>query len=481
MPIDGNLFVDKFAKELRESNGAIFAGAGLSKSAGYVDWPGLLKPMANELGLDISREQDLVALAQHYVNLKNGNTHELSQAILAEFGDARTPTENHKILARLPIKTFWTTNYDEMIEVALKAAGKRVDVKYSVEQLTTTLPKRDAVIYKMHGHVGLPGAIILTRSHYDSYYRTHEPFVTALSGALVSTTFLFIGFSFTDPNLQQVLGHIHTNFEQAQRTHYCIARKPKAAEFRSADEFNYATTKQALHIRELSRFNIETVLIEEYAELTDLLLALERAQRIKTVFISGSAVEFGAWGQERSSAFLSALARALVDRKFKITSGFGIGIGGPVVNGALQALYAQPTGNIDDVLTMRPFPIGIADEAQREETYCRYRDDLVSQAGIAIFAFGNKREDGVVSVADGMIAEYRLARDKGLWVLPLGATGHAAEKIWEMVRADYDIAFPQVPPGFREIFERLRQPTTDPMELLTPTLSAIEMLSDLRR
>lgn len=45
-------FIDDFTEELREGNVAIFAGAGMSIDAGFVDWKGLLKPLADELNLD---------------------------------------------------------------------------------------------------------------------------------------------------------------------------------------------------------------------------------------------------------------------------------------------------------------------------------------------------------------------------------------------------------------------------------------------
>jgi hypothetical protein len=59
MTIDPTTFVSKYAKELSGDNAAAFIGAGLSKAAGYVDWPGLLDPVATELGLDVKRENDL--------------------------------------------------------------------------------------------------------------------------------------------------------------------------------------------------------------------------------------------------------------------------------------------------------------------------------------------------------------------------------------------------------------------------------------
>ena len=33
-------FLANYLKELNENNAAVFVGAGLSKAAGYVDWPG---------------------------------------------------------------------------------------------------------------------------------------------------------------------------------------------------------------------------------------------------------------------------------------------------------------------------------------------------------------------------------------------------------------------------------------------------------
>ncbi len=63
-----NLFVEDYSNALRQGTAAIFAGAGLSVSAGYVDWKGLLKPLADELSLSVEREHDLVKVAQYHVN-----------------------------------------------------------------------------------------------------------------------------------------------------------------------------------------------------------------------------------------------------------------------------------------------------------------------------------------------------------------------------------------------------------------------------
>ena len=72
MPLSKEIFVRDILKELEEENVAVFAGAGLSMPAGYVSWSQLLKPIAEEIGLNIEKEYDLVTLAQYHVN-ENGN------------------------------------------------------------------------------------------------------------------------------------------------------------------------------------------------------------------------------------------------------------------------------------------------------------------------------------------------------------------------------------------------------------------------
>ena len=39
------LFIQDYLKEIREDNAAIFAGAGLSAPAGFVNWRALLRPI----------------------------------------------------------------------------------------------------------------------------------------------------------------------------------------------------------------------------------------------------------------------------------------------------------------------------------------------------------------------------------------------------------------------------------------------------
>ena len=474
---DTEEFLSKFLKELNENNAAVFAGAGLSKAAGYVDWPGLLSEVAQGLGLDAGKETDLVALAQYHLNSNATNRHQLSQLLIDEFSDLKDPTENHKILARLPISTFWTTNYDRLIERALEAGGKRVDAKYTKEQLATTRRGRDAVIYKMHGDIEHPDKAVLSKDDYERYHQTHGPFITALSGDLVEKTFLFLGFSFTDPNLDFIMSRIRATFTSHQRQHYCVARKRTRTKGEKEADFQYALTKQNLVTQDLLRFNIRTIFVEEFSQITALLKTLEDRYRRRTVFISGSAADYGPWGQVATEEFVAKLSRGLIDKDLRITSGFGLGIGGAVVTGAVQQIYSTRQRSVDEQLVLRPFPIGITDETERQKTFTRYREELISQAGIAVFIMGNKTAGSGIVKADGMRSEFELAKNRGLYLIPIGASGSISADLWGEVMEQFDKFYPAASQNNKKLFSTLGQSTDRPDTLLKPVLDLINNLA----
>ena len=435
---DIDSFIKEFVKDLEENNVAIFAGAGMSKAAGYVNWAELLRDIADELGLSVDKEHDLISLAQYHVNENAGGKAKINRKILEEFAEEAEFTENHKILARLPISTFWTTNYDTLIENSLKNANKVVDIKHQIKQLANTRPKRDVVVYKMHGDVHSPADAILTKEQYESYYKTHEHFITALSGDLISKTFLFTGFSFTDPNLDYVLSRLNIQFGENNRQHYCFIKKQSKGE--DDDEmYKYNLRKQELMINDLKRYKIKAIVVEEYADITEILKEIERRVRKKTVFISGSAEEYGAWNRLESQKFVHALSKSIVCAGFRIVNGFGWGIGSAVINGALEAVYEKPDKYSEDQLIMRPFPQFETGEKNLKELWEEYRQKMISLAGISIFIFGNKNdENGNIISADGVKREFEIAISHGLIPIPIGVTGYVANDIMNEVLSETD-------------------------------------------
>jgi hypothetical protein len=288
MPVEVNSLVKNYASAVVEKNGALFLGAGMSRKAGFVDWKGFLEPFARELGIILEPERDLVALAQYYVNSKNGERSFLNQALLDEFDRPGTFLRSHEIIANLPISMIWTTNYDELIEYGFLEANKYLDpkkyldVKIRDKDIGFSRKECATVLYKMHGDISQPDKVIITKEDYERYQRTHPVFQHALTTALLGKTFLFLGLSFDDPNLNYTLGHLCALLENKKRVHYVVLRdlrqKGELSESDTVLTFTESKTvyeekrrKQNLRINDLQRYGIETVLVNCFSQVTGIL------------------------------------------------------------------------------------------------------------------------------------------------------------------------------------------------------------------
>lgn len=472
------IFIRDYVKDLNEGTAAIFAGAGLSIPAGFVNWQELMSEIAFDLGLDINVESDLVSLAQFHVN-ENRTRSKISRKILEEFIEETEETENHRILARLPISSVWTTNYDDIIEKAFLAEGKVSDIKHNVKQLLNNKPKRDVVIFKMHGDVSCPTEAIITKEQYEQYHQTHEPFINALTGELTTKTFLFLGFSFTDPNLDYVLSRLNFRYSEDKKQHYCITKRPTLGDSNNPDQatYDYNVRKQELVINDLKRYGIKTLLVDGYEEITKILKEIESRFKKKTIFISGSAEVYSPYEKQESIEFIHKISRALIEGNFRVVNGFGWGVGSSVINGALEAIYSKPLKYSDAQLILRPFPQFKTGEKDLSVLWDEYRHKMISLSGISIFLFGNKNVDGEIVTAGGVIREFEISHAFGNICIPVASTGHAAHEIYEKILPCID-SYYQNSEAAKKYLEKLAD---EKISLDEKVKTLIDFISDLTK
>jgi hypothetical protein len=445
MLVNLETFYGHFEKALEEGYAALFAGAGLSRPSGFADWKELLRDIAVELSLDVDRESDI-----------------------EEFTKDAKLTENHRLITVLPIKTVWTTNYDQLLEQAYRETGKRPDVKIQQNDLAVTIPKRDVTIYKMHGDFSQPQNAVLTKEDYETYNEHRALFSEKLKGDLIEKTFLFLGFSFTDPNIDHILGRIRVLLGQNQREHYCIMRRPKIPKGggRAKAQFKYEKTKLDLRLADLKRYGIRTLLVDDYAEVTAILKELRRRSHRKDIFVSGSASDFSPMGRERVEKLARDIGQGIIRKGHNLVSGFGLGIGGVVIHGAMEELYTDDKSEFGDRTTLRPFPQEPPRGMTRETFLTRYREDMIANAGFAVFLCGNKLDPstGKTVIASGVMKEFEITKRLNRYPIPVGATGHAARRIWEEVNGSLDRFFPNG--GVKGHFQTLRDTKSSNEEIV---------------
>ena len=471
-------FVKRWAAALESHSGSVFVGAGLSISAGYPDWRRLLRDIAQELGLDISGEHDLAAVAQYSVNRSAGKRQKLKQAIIDHFPPKPIAPEVFQILARLPLRHVWTSNYDELIETAWHGERKLADVKSQNSDIGHEKPWAHTIIYKMHGSVTHPADVVIAKDDYELYRKVRPAFLQLLTGHLVSMQMLFLGFSFTDPNLSHLFASIRETFVNDGPTHYAIVRKPKQGTgVGSSKRYEVDKIRHALWIEDLQRYGIECVEIEEYDEISEILRDVELYLARRSVLVSGSFPptfdpDF-LEERKRVEDVAHRVGAEIAKQKMRLVSGYGLVVGSATIGGVLGVVLKEPAPNLDRSLLLRPFPLKAPEGVGRVEFQRSYRDAMVSHSGACIFIAGCKIVDGALEIGTGVLDEFDSARAARRICIPIGATGHAAARIWKAVNADRETLAPGIP---KKLFLALNEQDATPAQLANTVAEILDRI-----
>lgn len=425
-------FLREFPASLHDGVGAIFVGAGVSMAAGYPSWLNLLKEIGEELGIRSSDIHDLAALAQWHIG-ESGNATRVKNIIKQEIAKDRPLPDTVEILARLPVRHIWTTNYDRLVERAFAAISRPLDAVSGAKDLSLKASPGATRLYKMHGSVDRLDDIVISTDDYELYRSKRGAFIPLLQAHLSSMSMLFVGLSLTDPNIRHVLSLIRESFTEAPPEHFAIVRPPKRGDCSSDDEFQARSAQHRLWARDLSRYGLVAVEIEDYDEVPALLREVERKVAALRVWVSGS------WpleGEPHSASvyrLAEAIGRLIGKTGRDLVSGSGLLVGSAAIAGFLDELRDGGGWDVDRRLIVRAFPQPLNGAKPDKSKWSALRAELARQSGIAIFVGGGKLEPNGLVAAEGVLEEYEMAKRAGAFVLPVGATGGAAEFIAEQL------------------------------------------------
>lgn len=432
-------FLDEISQKMKQGDISIFAGAGLSIASGYVDWKKLLEPISKQLRLNPNI--DLTEIAQYYED-KFGRQG-LNSLVFNEFDKIPKNNENINWLSKMPISEYWTTNYDHVIEQAIKKQGKSYQKLVKKEDFKYHKIGREVAIYKMHGDKDSPDDVVLTKEDYQNYDIDRGIFTRMLSVELIRKSFVFIGFSFNDPNLERILSIAKQTLQgKAPQIHYCFMRKVQLIDYlnehnrleiQNIEKYIRDNNYQILRCNSMVKYGIQTILINDYDEITLMLKHLYNKYITNNVFISGginpaNLSDYGTFKMvndtnlnlNSAESFLTMLGRDLVDNGFHIYTGFGAGVGNYVLAGVLQSNKNRLNGEVinDDI------HISSMMSVMDLEKKNRIRRKMIEQCSSSIIVFGYGKKDS------GTYQEYHIAKDDNKYIIPVKKTGFAAKEIY---------------------------------------------------
>jgi hypothetical protein len=180
-----DIFLREYSEALADDTAAIFVGAGVSMAAGYPSWRSLLHDIGQELGVDSGDVSDLAALAQWHIRQSAGATR-IRQVIREEIGVEKPIPATVGIIARLPVRHIWTTNYDRLIERAFSHIGRPLDVISASADIALKPRAGAARLYKMHGSVDRLDDVVISTDDYELFRSKRGAFLPLLHAHLSS-------------------------------------------------------------------------------------------------------------------------------------------------------------------------------------------------------------------------------------------------------------------------------------------------------
>ena len=389
---------------------------------------------------------DLAALAQWSVRKSSGRTR-VNNVIRAEIAPDKPIPKLLKTIARLPMRNIWTTNYDRLIERAFGEISRPVDTISAASDLSIKLRPGAVRLFKMHGTIDRLDDIVIATDDYELYRLNRGAFLPLLQAHMSSFSMLFIGLSFTDPNVRHVLSLIREAFSKSPPEHFAIVRPPQRGEYKTAREFKARLAQHKLWADDLLRYGLHVVEIESYDEIDNLVLEVERSVASNRVWVSGSWPLTGGSPQELSyvTDVAIAIGQQLGEQGFGLVSGTGLAVGSATISGFLSALQQKGVWDLERRLIARPFPQPLAGIPPDREQWAALRREMARLSGAVVFVGGANLSGGQITNAEGVRAEFDAARNAGAFVLPIGSTGGMAREIAEELIAAKPYNSKQVP------------------------------------
>ena len=137
-------------EHLRKGNVVLFCGAGISVSEGGIpSGAQFASELAERAGLGEVGSMTLPEVAQAY-ELETG--HQSLIAFIAERieGAGHAPLRIHQLIAALPFNRIITTNWDTLLEEALRQVGKSV-AKVVRDEEVAYVDEEKVTLIKLHG------------------------------------------------------------------------------------------------------------------------------------------------------------------------------------------------------------------------------------------------------------------------------------------------------------------------------------------
>ena len=451
-------YIEEILTHLLDNTFSVFCGAGATADATRMSWVSIFNQQTQDFyNKGLCRDIYLLADIEKKYHYSHGNNQDFASKIASRFENVNCRSSKHiNAIIDLTINQIWTTNFDTIIETAIKQTYGIMPtiIRESKDILTHGLNDK-YIVYKLNGSVDKPSTMVLTKEDFLNYARTQRLFFEMLIRQLVLDSFLFIGYSFSDNLVLDALREINDVFPSQTKFHYRFLLKQhhgKGTDIHwekmpSRHELIDAYAKYEKQYYE-DVYHIRTIYLSNWDELDEYLGELYKRFCNRNVFISGSFRNISRDERIYIERIVDHLVNKLFSNQYNIYSGNGRGLGEIVIARAdkYQKFSRQKSGQ----LVNRPFIFTGDSPCEKAE-----KNRLIMKDCNTMIIICGQSDDGVSSNVLKQFEQFLIPRSSCQLplIIPIPSTGYAAEKIF------YDPTFRAMPTYQlnKVVFQRLAQ------------------------
>ena len=209
--------------EKEQNNLVVFIGAGISENyaeirndKSFPSW----KKLIDEIKIGNNNTDDFLKSAQIYED--NYSKEALVTKVKELFPKEYNCHEIHKLIYEIEPAHIITTNYDDLLEKAMRI--KNLDNKFHIVDTDAQIPlskSKHNLLVKAHGDLNRTN-IVLSEQDYNNYEKNFPLILSFIRYVFSKYKVLFLGFSLSDPNFNKILYWVKNILEENTIKHTVI-------------------------------------------------------------------------------------------------------------------------------------------------------------------------------------------------------------------------------------------------------------------
>jgi hypothetical protein len=207
-------YLSTILDKLKDENLALFIGAGMSTLSGLPDGWTLTNNIKAKFPKIDQGSDDFMQICDDVVYTPPYNRQELIDFIKTELSTFK-PSKYHLMLTKYLWSTIFTTNFDNVIEVAYNISQDKV--KYC-NPVIVNIPtvnlndKKKVNLFKIMGCINAStedGEMVLSQSDFHLAIQKRNLYLRLLSDIVKNGTILYLGYSFKDKIVTDIIKDLH--------------------------------------------------------------------------------------------------------------------------------------------------------------------------------------------------------------------------------------------------------------------------------